>query len=304
MGKLSKDRRDIFYRRAKEEGYRARSAYKLLQLDDHFDLFTPATRRVVDLCAAPGSWSQVCRDRLVKRHSDAAAKGDDDEHGPPLIVSVDLQEMAPLDGVVTLQGDITSPSTASAILSHFDGNLADMVLCDGAPDVTGMHDLDEYIQSQLLLSALRITTALLRPGGTMVAKVFRGENAPLLYAQLQVLFRQVSCCKPASSRNSSFEAFVVCRDFIGRQPEGSGGGWGGGSFNDWAEELMRQVDAKGGMAVVPFVSCGDLTGDLDADRNYPLDEAHEFRPPVQPPLSASYLPPRAANDGKQADDDG
>ncbi|CAG8747071.1 14427_t:CDS:2, partial [Racocetra fulgida] len=91
----------------------------------------------------------------------------------PKIVAVDLQAMAPLEGVIQIQGDITKVSTAEQIVSHFEGELADLVVCDGAPDVTGLHDMDEYIQAQLLLSALNITTNILKPGGTFVAKIFR-----------------------------------------------------------------------------------------------------------------------------------
>merc|ERR1719163_55852 len=129
------------------------------------------------------------------------------------IVAVDLQAMAPLPGVIQMQGDITKLSTANKIVDHFSGGKADLVVCDGAPDVTGLHDIDEYIQAQLLLAALNITTHVLKKGGTFVAKIFRGKDVSLLYSQLRIFFKRVSCCKPKSSRNSSLEAFVVCEDF-------------------------------------------------------------------------------------------
>ena len=192
MGKLSKDKRDIFYRRAKELGYRARSAFKLLQLDAEFDLLSKCTR-AVDLCAAPGSWSQVLAERL---RTNAEAK-------PGLetqVVAVDLQAMAPIEGVTILQGDITSLKTASSIISHFGGERAEIVICDGAPDVTGLHDVDEYIQAQLLLAAANITTHVLAEGGAFVAKIFRGRDVNLLYDQMRILFARVSVAKPSSSR--------------------------------------------------------------------------------------------------------
>ncbi|XP_067447053.1 tRNA (cytidine(32)/guanosine(34)-2'-O)-methyltransferase-like [Thunnus thynnus] len=163
MGRSSKDKRDIYYRLAKEEGWRARSAFKLLQLDHEFNLFT-GVNRAVDLCAAPGSWSQVLSRKLRGREE----KGDGSEEVK--IVAVDLQAMAPLPGVTQIQGDITKVSTAQEIIRHFEGQPADLVVCDGAPDVTGLHDVDEYIQAQLLLAALNITTHVLKPGGTFVAK--------------------------------------------------------------------------------------------------------------------------------------
>ena len=81
------------------------------------------------------------------------------------------------------------------------------------PDVTGLHDLDEYVQAQLLLAALNITTHVLKLGGTFVAKIFRGKDVTLLFAQLRLFFENVTVAKPKSSRNSSIEAFVVCQNY-------------------------------------------------------------------------------------------
>ena len=254
MGKHSKDKRDIYYRRAKEEGWRARSAYKLLHVDEEFDLFGGVTR-AVDLCAAPGSWSQVLARRLRANAAAAGTPADDVR-----IVAVDLQEMAPIEGVALIQGDITSAETAQRVLAEFregDGERrADLVVCDGAPDVTGMHDLDEYIQAQLLLAALAITTALLRPGGTFVAKIFRGKDVTLLYDQLKAFFPEVYVAKPKSSRTSSVEAFVVGRGFA--PPPG---------FDAAALMAVAAGDAAAadaGRLLVPFVACGDLGGYDDA----------------------------------------
>lgn len=111
--------------------------------------------------------------------------------------------MAPIEGVIILKGDITRLDTAQDIVGHFDGELADLVCSDGAPDVTGLHDLDQYVQSQLILAALNITTHILRPGGSFVAKIFRGKDISLMYAQLKIFFPDVTVVKPKSSRNSS-----------------------------------------------------------------------------------------------------
>lgn len=113
------------------------------------------------------------------------------EEGAPRVVAVDLQEMAPIPGVVCIQGDITAQATAETIIRHFQGDLADLVVCDGAPDVTGLHDIDEYMQAQLLLAALNITTNTLRIGGTFVAKIFRGKDVSLLYSQMRCFFQEV-----------------------------------------------------------------------------------------------------------------
>jgi tRNA (cytidine32/guanosine34-2'-O)-methyltransferase len=277
--KHTKDSRDQFYRRAKEDGWRARSAYKLLQLDEAYDLFGAAARQAaaaaassssssnsrssspcchaVDLCAAPGSWSQVLSRRLYlpalrnSNRNNANNNNDEKNAAPPLprLVSVDLQPMAAVEGVAHLQGDITSARTAAAVVAALGGNdrRAAIVVCDGAPDVTGLHDQDGCAQLQLVGAAAGIAAAVLAPGGAFVAKVFvppsASRGAPvrggegdadgaeeggltveekggegwaglwLLAAQLRLLFRDVALAKPRASRGASAEHFAVCRGF-------------------------------------------------------------------------------------------
>ncbi|KAL7677851.1 hypothetical protein ACOME3_004084 [Neoechinorhynchus agilis] len=222
MGRFSKDRRDIYYRLAKEQGWRARSAFKLLQLNEEFDLIRECEPDfgVVDLCAAPGSWSQVLS-RLL----------------PPTIriVAVDLQQMAPIDRVKIIRGDITADFTIMEIKACLESGKAGLIVCDGAPDVTGLHDMDEHIQHQLLRSALRICDQILKPGGTFVGKVFRGRTCDLIYEEFRKYFKRVTIGKPKSSRVSSLEAFLV--------------GQGYGQGNDGVE--------------VEFVVCGNNEFDSD-----------------------------------------
>ncbi|XP_076053416.1 tRNA (cytidine(32)/guanosine(34)-2'-O)-methyltransferase-like isoform X1 [Oratosquilla oratoria] len=278
MGRSSKDKRDVYYRLAKEEGWRARSAFKLIQINEEFNIFQGVTK-VVDLCAAPGSWSQVLSRKLRGAAQDAAEVK---------IVAVDLQAMAPLPGVIQLQGDITKLSTAQQIIGHFEGDQAQLVVCDGAPDVTGLHDMDEYIQAQLLLAALNITTHVLVKGGTFVAKIFRGKDVTLLYSQLKLFFKNVSVAKPRSSRNSSIESFVVCQDYS--PPEG------------YIPTMMNPLldlsytgswDNLDGInrVIVPFIACGDLSA-YDSDMTYPLqltgESEYKYHPPVQSPIRPPY----------------
>lgn len=184
------------------------------------------------------------------------------------IIAVDLQAMAPLPGVTQLQGDITKLSTANAIIEYFGGDQkAQLVVCDGAPDVTGLHDIDEYIQSQLLLAALSITTHVLMPGGNFVAKIFRGKDTSLLYSQLRIFFEKVSIAKPASSRNSSIEAFVVCQNY--QCPEG----YIPQMINPMVDDvqlIVEATDSRVNRELVPFVVCGDLRG-FDSDMSYSLN---------------------------------
>ncbi|KAK0766219.1 hypothetical protein N5P37_001110 [Trichoderma harzianum] len=272
MGKSSKDKRDAYYRLAKEQGWRARSAFKLLQLDEEFDLFSNVYR-VVDLCAAPGSWSQVLsrvlikgekfgrsawqdRDAKVRQQmlgvfpeaftpeqkaaieketslsaAQTGAEATTAANPDVKIVSIDLQPISPLAGITTLRADITHPATVPLLLSALDPSYdsataagtqaqhpVDLVLSDGAPDVTGLHDLDIYVQSQLLFAALNLALCVLKPGGKFVAKIFRGRNVDILYAQLKIFFEKVIVAKPRSSRASSVEAFIVCLNF--RPPAG------------------------------------------------------------------------------------
>ena len=367
MGKSSKDKRDIYYRLAKEQNWRARSAFKLIQLDEQFDLFayedpTKCTR-VVDLCAAPGSWSQVLSRVLIKGESYgrrswiekqakfsgeqestglgrlkslAVSKGvesagfiparkETSSNGPQggtiliprenvKIVAIDLQPMAPLEGIVTLEADITHPSTVPLLLKaldpdYDDGAMAethrvDLVISDGAPDVTGLHDLDIYVQSQLLHSALTLAMKVLKPGGKFVAKIFRGRNVDLIYAQLKLVFTRVHVAKPRSSRASSIEAFVVCEDFkpvAGWTPEigasiksnkptstGAGGTQQRHVRKDGVTELeLETAYDYAERYIAPFLACGDLSA-WDADASYKLPEGHVSLDPVQPPTAPPY----------------
>ncbi|XP_070561021.1 tRNA (cytidine(32)/guanosine(34)-2'-O)-methyltransferase-like isoform X2 [Ptychodera flava] len=236
-------------------------------------------KKVVDLCAAPGSWSQVLTRRL---------RGDDGTDSDAKIVAVDLQAMAPLPGVIQLQGDITKVSTAKEIISHFEGEHADLVVCDGAPDVTGLHDLDEYIQAQLLLAALNITTHVLKPGGTFVAKIFRGKDVTLLYSQLKIFFPKVTIAKPRSSRNSSIEAFVVCQDYS--PPEGYVPNMSNPLLDHHYDVDFNSLEGPN-RVIVPFLACGDLSA-YDSDRTYPLKldakSEYKYHPPTQMPIKPPY----------------
>ena len=280
-------KRDIYFRRAKELNYRARSAFKLLQVDEKFGIFD-GVRRAVDLCAAPGSWTQVLSrcvgERLAAEGANGkrgAARGTDGGEARKVatgrdtkkntaketeannpkemhpIVSVDLQEMAPVPHAHVVMGDITSRATADYIVGYFGGAKVDLVVCDGAPDVTGLHDVDEYLQSQLLLAALNITSHMLRRGGAFVAKVFRGPCFHLLEMQLRLFFREVHCFKPRSSRVQSAEHFVVCRFF--EQPKNYTPSLFSAVPKDGLIYTKRPSEAERHGALVPFLACGDLS---------------------------------------------
>ena len=311
MGKSSKDKRDAYYRLAKEQNWRARSAFKLIQIDEKFDLFSyedpSQCTRVVDLCAAPGSWSQVLSRILIKGESHGrrawmerqanqiAAPNLDVEDGlaqvnisqkPVLrprenvkIVALDLQPMSPLEGVTTLKADITHPTTVTRVLKALDQDWdennethrVDLVISDGAPDVTGLHDFDIYIQAQLLYSALALAMKILRKGGKFVAKIFRGKDVDLIYAQLKLVFDRVQVAKPRSSRASSIEAFVVCE---GYQPIK---GWTPDIKNYMAPlEHLRNDESDMNDAGRPGTSPEDL-GEIADSPRLPITQTRELR---------------------------
>mmetsp|Transcript_40793 Transcript_40793/g.47452 ORF Transcript_40793/g.47452 Transcript_40793/m.47452 type:complete len:280 (+) Transcript_40793:66-905(+) len=272
MGKFTKDKRDIYYRKAKEDGYRARSAYKLLQLDEEYDLFKKP-ESFVDLCCAPGSWSQV----LSKKLTEKGFKPKDEQD--IRAVSVDLQQIAPIEHIHAVQGDITKKETLDKVLAAFKGNKAQLVICDGAPDVTGFHDIDQYIQSQLLVAALNITTFLIEKSGVFVAKIFKGSDVKFLYSQFKTFFKRVDIVKPKSSRSASVEAFIVCLDFdppADYRPK---------HFSTMdvinEEEEVKSISGddkevnpksvQNFMKLKKFVTCGDLSG-YDEDDTTTDDE--------------------------------
>ncbi len=166
--------------------------------------------------------------------------------------------------------------------------------------VTGLHDLDEYVQAQLLLAALGVAAGCLRPGGAFVAKIFRGRDAATLYAQLRALFADVAVAKPRASRNASVEAFVVCRGFA--PPPGLGGpgalaralaAAAAGAGGEGASGGLGILDDSGepslaAARLVPFLACGDLSG-WDADRSYALPaEGYARRAPAAPPAAPPH----------------
>jgi len=192
--------KDEYYNRSKQEGYRARSAYKLQQLDGAADLFTSGDT-VVDLGAAPGGWLQVA----------AEAVG---ESGT--VVGVDRQRIRPLDHdtVETVRGDMTEDATVDRLHEAVGEGGVDVVVSDMAPNMTGEYSVDHARSVHLARQAFDVARDLLEPGGDLVVKVFDGPDLADLRNDVEESFEYVRSIRPDASRDSSSELYLVAKGYL------------------------------------------------------------------------------------------
>ncbi|MGN0920528.1 MAG: 23S rRNA (uridine(2552)-2'-O)-methyltransferase RlmE [Cellvibrio sp.] len=188
---------DPFVKRAQIDGYRARAAYKLLEINDKDKLIRPG-HLVVDLGSAPGSWSQIAG-RLVGH------KG--------RVVASDILPMDSLENVDFIQGDFTEQSVFDEIMSHLNGEGADVVISDMAPNMSGVDAIDQASSMYLVELALDMARNVLKPNGAFVAKVFHGEGYDDYVKDVRTSFEKVVIRKPDASRPRSREVYVVGKGF-------------------------------------------------------------------------------------------
>ena len=191
---VNKQRRDIYVRQSKVDGYRARSVYKLIEINEKFKIFKNGVS-VVDLGAAPGSWSQYSS-KVVKNGR---------------IVSIDLKEMKSIDQTTQIQGDFTDPKYKEKIKSLFNTKV-EVVLSDMAVNTTGIKNIDAIYTGELCKEAMDFSQEILSMNGVFVSKIFMGGTFNEIITEAKSRFRDVKVFKPKSSRKDSKESFIICKN--------------------------------------------------------------------------------------------
>ena len=189
---VNKQRRDTYVRQSKVDGYRARSAYKLIEIDEKFKIFKGGIS-IIDIGAAPGSWSQYA--------SKAVKSG--------RLISIDLKEMEPIGNTVQIQGDFTEEKTQEEIKKHIKTKI-NVVMSDMAVNTTGIKNIDSIQTGELCKEAMFFAKDYLADNGYFISKIFMGGTFNEIVAEGKKYFREVKVFKPKSSRKDSKESFIIC----------------------------------------------------------------------------------------------
>jgi AdoMet-dependent rRNA methyltransferase SPB1 len=196
---MAKNKCDSFYFLAKKHGFRSRAAFKLIEINRKYKILEKSNG-ILDLCAAPGSWTQVAN-KISPNGS--------------LVLGVDAQKIRPIKNCYFLRGDITAPSIIKTIhkIKRLDGRQISVILHDGAPKIGASWLKDVLNQNELALSALKIGVYSLEKGGNFISKVFRSEFLHGILYISRCFFEKVLLFKPSASRNSSTEIYLICKKF-------------------------------------------------------------------------------------------
>ena len=190
---INKQKRDIYVRQSQVDGYRARSAYKLIEIDEKFKIFKNGLS-VIDLGASPGSWSQYIA-RTVKSGR---------------LVSIDLKSMEEIDNIIQIKGDFTDLDSQQKIKSLFKSKV-DVIVSDMAVNTTGIKDIDAIYTGELAMEAMNFSKEMLVKEGRFVSKIFLGSSFNEIVALGKKIFKEVKVFKPKSSRKESKESFIICK---------------------------------------------------------------------------------------------
>ena len=191
---INKQRRDTYVRQSKVDGYRARSAYKLIEINEKFKIFKGGMN-VIDIGAAPGSWSQYAS-KVVKNGK---------------IVSIDLKEMEKIKNTIQIKGDFTEIDIQNRIKDNLD-EAADVVMSDMAVNTTGIKNVDSIQTGELCKEAMTFSKNILNKKGFFISKIFMGGNFNEIVALGKKIFKEVKVFKPNSSRKDSKESFIICKN--------------------------------------------------------------------------------------------
>ena len=195
---IENHKRDSWRRQAKSSGYRARSAFKLIQIQEKFKLIREGDV-ILDVGCHPGGWSQVA----------VELTGDDG-----IVIGVDLEPCQPVEGAILLVGDITESSTQDRILQELGGRVINTIVSDISPDITGNWDIDQAVAMTLVADVLDFSLDLLCKGGSFTTKIFQGVGIEELITAVKPYFSEVRRFSPMASRNSSSEVYLVCRNHM------------------------------------------------------------------------------------------
>ncbi|MHC1635484.1 MAG: RlmE family RNA methyltransferase [Candidatus Methanospirareceae archaeon] len=190
---------DVYYKRAKREGYRSRAAFKLIQINRKFKLIKRGDV-VVDLGAAPGGWSQVAKE-IVGR------KG--------VVIGVDIQKMEKIEGVISIVSDITNVAMTVEAIKHFLKHPADVVISDASPNLSGHKSYDHFRSFELSKASLDIACSILKDKGNFVTKIFQGEDLEDFRKEMRMRFTYTKVYSPEASRKGSSEVYVIGKGFRG-----------------------------------------------------------------------------------------
>ena len=197
---------DTYVKLAKKDGYRARAAYKLQEIDETLHLIKPG-QLVVDLGSAPGAWSQYVRRKLSPKSATGGGAAAGELNGR--IIALDLLPMEAIEGVLFIQGDLREDAVLAQLAEHMQGQRADVVISDMAPNLSGISSADAARIEHLIELALEFAQNRLKPEGALVAKVFHGGSYDTLYQRFRDTFVTVKRIKPKASRDKSSETFLI-----------------------------------------------------------------------------------------------
>lgn len=204
---------DPYVKMAQKEGYRARAAYKLKEIDEELHLIKPG-QLVVDLGAAPGAWSQYVRRKFAPKGAGVGGAAPGELDGT--IIALDLLDFEPIEGVHFIQGDFREESVMAQLQEVLAGRPVDVVVSDMAPNLSGIESSDSARIAHLVELAIEFAQANLRPEGALVCKVFHGSGYSQLVELFKRAFRVVKPIKPKASRDKSAETFLVGRGLKSR----------------------------------------------------------------------------------------